>query len=90
MTTLLQIDASARSGRSGESHHGSHTRRLTHRFIQRWRQPRPEDEIGYRDVGVRPPRPVSGDWVHAAFTPPHAREPWMREVLSKATPWSPN
>lgn len=84
MTTLLQIDASARSGRSGESRHGSHTRRLTHRFIQRWSQLRPEDEIGYRDVGVRPPRPVSGDWIHAAFTPPHAREPWMREVLSES------
>ncbi|WP_454718190.1 FMN-dependent NADH-azoreductase [Caulobacter segnis] len=84
MTTLLQIDASARSGRSGESRHGSHTRRLTHRFVQRWSQLRPEDEIGYRDVGVRPPRPVSGDWIHAAFTPPHAREPWMREVLSES------
>lgn len=84
MTTVLQIDASARSGRSGETRHGSHTRRLTHRFVQRWSQLRPEDEIGYRDVGVRPPRPVSGDWIHAAFTPPHAREPWMREVLSES------
>ncbi|WP_454761659.1 FMN-dependent NADH-azoreductase [Caulobacter segnis] len=84
MTTLLQIDASARSGRSGESRHGSHTRRLTHRFIERWGQLRPEDEIHHRDVGVRPPRPVSGDWIHAAFTPPHAREPWLREVLSES------
>lgn len=84
MTTVLQIDASARSGRSDESRHGSHTRRLTHRFVQRWSQLRPEDEIGYRDVGVRPPRPVSGDWIHAAFTPEAAREPWMREVLSES------
>lgn len=84
MTTVLQIDASARSGRSGESRHGSHTRRLTHRFVQRWSLLRPEDEIGYRDVGVRPPRPVSGDWIHAAFTPQGAREPWMREVLSES------
>ncbi|MBO9543933.1 NAD(P)H-dependent oxidoreductase [Caulobacter sp.] len=84
MTTVLQIDASARSGRSGETRHGSHTRRLTHRFVQRWSQLRPEDEIRHRDVGVRPPRPVSGDWIHAAFTPEAAREPWMREVLSES------
>lgn len=84
MTTVLQIDASARSGRSGETRHGSHTRRLTHRFAQRWSQLRPDDSIHYRDVGVRPPRPVSGDWIHAAFTPEAAREPWMREVLSES------
>src|SRR5689334_93166 len=84
MTTVLQIDASARSGRSGETRHGSHTRRLTHRFAQRWSQLRPGDPIHYRDVGVRPPRPVSGDWIHAAFTPEVAREPWMREVLSES------
>lgn len=81
MTTVLQIDASARLGRSGEARHGSHTRRLTHRFVERWSQQRPGDEIRYRDVGVRPPRPVSGDWIHAAFTAPALREPWMREVL---------
>ncbi len=84
MTTLLQIDASARSGRSGEARHGSHTRRLSHRFVDRWSQLRPGDEIRYRDVGVRPPRPVSGDWIHAAFTAPALREPWMHEVLSES------
>lgn len=84
MTTILQIDASARPGRSGEIPHGSHTRRLTHRFVRRWRNLHPEDAVLYRDVGARPPRPVTGDWVHAAFTPPEAREPWMREVLSES------
>jgi FMN-dependent NADH-azoreductase len=84
MTTVLQIDASARSGRSGEDRHGSHTRRLSHRFVERWSQLRSGDEVRYRDVGVRPPRPVSGDWIHAAFTAPALREPWMREVLTES------
>lgn len=84
MTTVLQIDASARSGRSSDSRHGSHTRRLTHRFMEAWRALRPEDAVRYRDVGTRPPRTVSGDWIQAAFTPPAAREPWMREVLSES------
>lgn len=84
MTTVLHIDASARPGRSGQTPHGSHTRRLTHRFMQAWQDLRPEDEVLYRDVGARPPRPVSGDWVHAAFTKPEAREPWMREVLTES------
>jgi FMN-dependent NADH-azoreductase len=84
MTTVLQIDASARSGRSSDSRHGSHTRRLTHRFMEAWRALRPEDAVLYRDIGARPPRTVSADWIQAAFTPPAAREPWMREVLSES------
>ncbi|KQV62883.1 MULTISPECIES: FMN-dependent NADH-azoreductase [unclassified Caulobacter] len=84
MTTVLQIDASARSGRSGDSRHGSHTRRLTHRFMEAWRTLRPEDAVLYRDIGARPPRPVSGEWIQAAFAPPAAREPWMREVLGES------
>jgi FMN-dependent NADH-azoreductase len=84
MTTVLQIDASARSGRSSDSRHGSHTRRLTHRFMEAWRTLRLEDAVLYRDIGARPPRPVSGDWIQAAFTPPASREPWMREVLGES------
>ena len=37
-----------------------------------------------RDVLQEPPRPVTGDWIHAAFTAPDAREPWMREALSES------
>jgi FMN-dependent NADH-azoreductase len=35
----------------------------------------------YRDVGQEPPPPVTGRWIHAAFTPEPAREPWMCEAL---------
>src|SRR5690348_14863336 len=73
MTTLLHIDSSARPGRSDRDARGSHTRRLTARFVDRWRAARPADPVIYRDVGAAPPSPVTGDWIHAAFTPPERR-----------------
>ncbi|MES2937739.1 MAG: NAD(P)H-dependent oxidoreductase [Pseudomonadota bacterium] len=82
MTTVLHIDASARQGSSRESKYGSHTRRLSARFVQRWRAARPDDTVVYRDVGQEPPPPVSGEWIHAAFTPPEQREPWMHQALA--------
>lgn len=81
MIRLLHLDASARSGRSDQHAHGSHTRRLSARFIQRWREKRPGDPVAYRDVAASPPRPVSGEWIHAAFTPADERLPWMHEAL---------
>lgn len=84
MTTLLHIDASARPGRSDLHAHGSHTRRLSARFVERWKALRPGDACVYRDVGAEPPPPVSGAWIHAAFTPPARREPWMRDVLASS------
>ncbi|HSV54831.1 MAG TPA: NAD(P)H-dependent oxidoreductase [Burkholderiaceae bacterium] len=82
MATVLHIDSSARQGSSLESKYGSHTRRLTSRFMQRWRAAHPDDTVIYRDVGLEPPAPVSGEWIHAAFTPPQQREPWMHDALA--------
>ena len=84
MITVLHIDASARPGRSGIQPHGSHTRRLTARFVERWRDARPGDRLVYRDVGQFPPRPVTGEWVHAAFTKPAQRESWMHDALAES------
>ena len=84
MTTLLHIDSSARPGRSGVDPHGSHTRRLSARFVERWRAARAQDRIDYLDVGQAPPAHVTGPWIHAAFTPPAEREPWMREILAES------
>lgn len=84
MAALLHIDASARSERSDHDRFGSHTRRLTARFIDRWAAARPADRIIYRDVGQNPPQPVTGRWIHAAFTKPEQREPWMQEVLAES------
>jgi len=84
MTSILHIDSSARPGRSGEQAHGSHTRRLTARFIERYLQLDSRAKVIYRDVGAEPPPPVTGGWVHAAFTPPEARESWMVEALAQS------
>jgi FMN-dependent NADH-azoreductase len=84
MAKILHIDASARPGRSGIDPHGSHTRRLSTRFVERWRASRPDDPVDYLDVGQSPPANVTGQWIHAAFTKPEAREPWMHEVLAES------
>ena len=81
MFTLLHIDASARPGASDTTPHGSHTRRLTARFVQQWAARHPDTKVLYRDVGQEPPPPVTGKWIHAAFTPEQARESWMHEEL---------
>jgi FMN-dependent NADH-azoreductase len=81
---ILHIDASARPGRSDIDAHGSHTRRLSARFVERWRRARPDDGVGYLDVGQQPPAHVDGRWIHAAFTPPAAREPWMADALAES------
>jgi FMN-dependent NADH-azoreductase len=84
MTTLLHIDSSARAGLSGRDAHGSHSRRLTARFVDRWRTARPADPAIYRDVGAVPPSPVTGEWIQAAFTPPERRETWMAQTLAES------
>lgn len=84
MKTLLHIDASARSGSSSDSRFGSHSRRLTSRFVRRWKSLQPQGTVVYRDVGQLPPQPVTGEWIHAAFTRPEEREPWMQAVLAES------
>jgi FMN-dependent NADH-azoreductase len=84
MVRLLHIDSSARPGRSGEQAHGSHTRRLSARFVRQWQAKRPQDPVVYRDLALSPPTPVTGQWVHAAFTAQEQREPWMRAALAES------
>lgn len=81
---ILHIDASARSGISGVDPHGSHTRRLTRRFVERWQAMRPQDSVTYRDVGQQPPSPVSGDWIAAAFTRPERRDEAAQAQLAES------
>lgn len=81
---ILHIDATARAGRSGSDPRGSHTRRLTHRFIERWRAARPTDAVTYRDVGREPPKPVSGEWIAASFTPPERLDARAKDVLAES------
>jgi FMN-dependent NADH-azoreductase len=81
MKTILHIDSSARPGGSDAASFGSHSRRLSARFVERWRERRPFDRVLYRDVGQNPPRPVTAQWIHAAFARPSERTSWMQSVL---------
>lgn len=82
MSTLLHLDSSARAGYSDRQSHGSHSRRLTRQLVEWLAQRQPELQVIYRDVGANPPPPVTGDWIHAAFTSADKREPWMQQVLA--------
>ncbi|MCP3137117.1 FMN-dependent NADH-azoreductase [Pyxidicoccus xibeiensis] len=84
MTRILHLDSSARAGGSEQHRHGSHTRRLSARFVARWREARPGDTVVYRDVGQAPPSPVTGRWIQSAFTATGKREPWMNDVLAES------
>lgn len=84
MSIILKLDASARPHSSDADAHGSHTRRLTGRFTRRWRALNARDTFLHRDVGASPPAPVSGQWIHSAFTPPAKRESWMLDVLRES------
>lgn len=84
MTNLLQIDSSARPGRSGRDPHGSHTRRLTDHFVRHWLAREPGARVVFRDVARDPPRPVDHRWIEAAFTRPERRTPAMTEVLRES------
>lgn len=84
MTTIVRIDSSARTGFSGRDAYGSHTRRLTQHFIDQWLAQAPRTQVLTRDVALTPPAPVNGKWVHAAFTKPELREPWMAETLAES------
>ncbi|MCE8004104.1 FMN-dependent NADH-azoreductase [Billgrantia ethanolica] len=84
MTRLLHLDASPRPGRAGSHDHGSHTRRLTHHFVSRWRTLEPDAEIVYRDLGANPPQLTSVEWIEAAFTPIEQQTEPMRELLTES------
>ncbi|RFP15200.1 NAD(P)H dehydrogenase [Duganella sp. BJB488] len=84
MTTLLHLDSSARPGTSANQSFGSHTRRLAARFVAGWRAAHPDAAVIHRDLGAEPPQHVTGEWIHAAFTKPEQRLPWMDAVLRES------
>lgn len=84
MPRILHIDASARPGLAGRDEHGSHSRNLSHRFIHRWREERPNDPVTHREVGLSPPAFIDQRWIEAAFAPEARRQPWMADVLAES------
>jgi len=77
MTTVLQIDASARVTRSL-------SRGLTTAFAEHWQAARPDDTWIKRDVGLNPPSAISEAWIAAAFKPIDQRTPEQVAVLQES------
>lgn len=75
MTTLLQIDSSARTPRS-------HTRRLTGSFVQEWLAQAPETRVIYRDLGSNPPPAIMEQWIASAFTAESQRSVDQKAALA--------
>jgi FMN-dependent NADH-azoreductase len=82
--TLLHIDSSARRGVSGAERHGSHTRRLGRRFVERWQSLKPQDRLKHRDLAAQAPGFVNAEWIAAAFTPPAQRSREAQAVLAES------
>lgn len=76
MPTLLRIDASA------QLEERSLTRHLTGLFTQDFLALAPDTKVITRDVGLNPIPAIDHRFIHAAFTPPEEREPWMNERLA--------
>lgn len=76
MPTLLRIDASA------QLEERSLTRHLTGLFTQNFLAHAPDTKVIIRDVGMNPIPAIDHKFIHAAFTPPDEREPWMNERLA--------
>jgi len=74
MTTLLHIDASARSDRSL-------SRKLSQAFVQAWVERDGKAQIIARDVGRNPPPFVTEAWIAAVFTPEEHMTPEKREEI---------
>jgi FMN-dependent NADH-azoreductase len=72
---ILHIDSSPRLG--------GHTRRLTARFVARWRA-RTHATIRYRDLGTSPPSFPSAAFVEASLTSPDRRTPAMASALAES------
>ncbi|WP_321475983.1 NAD(P)H-dependent oxidoreductase [uncultured Paludibaculum sp.] len=75
MKTLLHIDSSPRAVRS-------HSRQLTARFVDAWRDANRGGRVIHREVGLTPLPLVSEDWIAAAFSNPADRTPAQRAAIA--------
>jgi FMN-dependent NADH-azoreductase len=75
MATLLHVDSSPLGDASISRH-------LTKEFVQNWKEANPNGKIITRDLNSTNLKPVTGEWVGAAYTPDEARTPAQRELLA--------
>ncbi len=62
MNKVLIINASVRNLQS-------HSRKLTHFFVENWKKKNPEDIFSYREVGLKEVPAINEKWIASAFIP---------------------
>ncbi|MBV8114122.1 MAG: NAD(P)H-dependent oxidoreductase, partial [Silvibacterium sp.] len=75
MSTLLHVDSSP----LGDA---SVSRNLSKEFVQNWKEANPHGKIVTRDLSKAILKPVTAEWVGAAYTPEDARNAGQRNLLS--------
>ncbi len=75
MQTLLRVDSSPMYG-------GSVSRNLTDSFVERWKALHPDSRVLTRDLTKTDLRPVTAEWVGAAYTPESSRSLEQHKLLS--------
>ncbi len=75
MTRILHLDSSPRGERS-------HSRQLTHAFVEEFKSLHPDTEVVYHDLGRQPVPPVNEAWIAAAYSPPATHTPELQEAIA--------
>ena len=75
MFNLLHVDSSPLYGRSV-------SRQLTGAFVDQWKSSHLGGKVIDRDLNATAIRPITAEWVGAAYTPEEARTPQQKELLA--------
>jgi FMN-dependent NADH-azoreductase len=81
-TTILHLDASARSLDKSRSKHNSISRTLADSFREQWKSKKTDTKIIYRDLSENPPKFINELWIAAVFTPDEQRTTEQNTLLS--------
>lgn len=74
MAHILHIDSSPRGERS-------FSRKLSYEFVTAWKNAHSEDTVTYRDLGHNAVPHVDEAWIAAAFSPPEAHTPELKQAI---------
>ena len=75
MTRILHLDSSPRGERS-------HSRALTHAFVEEFKSLHPDTTVVYHDLGRQPLPPVNESWIAAAYSDPATHSADLKEAIA--------
>ncbi|RYX83777.1 FMN-dependent NADH-azoreductase [bacterium] len=75
MATILHLDSSPRGERS-------HSRQLTHTFVEEYKALHPNTTVIYHDLGRQPVPAVNESWIAAAYSDPTTHTTELQEAIA--------